>query len=148
MTLTSISLLSVDEYTTYKDLIKPISARWWLKSIEPHWRTFVYCVACNSKSEGFLTHFPHHRIEAVRPLCGFKTNSADKEFWVKDQSLVGRVFSFGGFDWTVLYVKDGTLYTLCDGVIGNYRFDETSNIWETSELKFLLETKGLKQIQE
>ena len=55
-----------------------------------------------------------------------------------ENALVGDIIVMGGLDWLVIKVENGQALLLSNYVLENRRFDEFSNVWETSELREFL----------
>ena len=143
MTIRDIELLSFEKYQKYAHLIPDASCSWWLCTPGYHPEN-VFFVSPRGTAYGHALCYNSHI--GIRPFCIFNLELADSLFWCKPKVLAGSKIKYGKYSWTVLDVQNGKLYALCDGLITKRRFDEKVNIWEESELRVWLKTKGLKSI--
>ena len=141
MILQNISLLTSDEILKYAPMITLTKDDWWLKT--PEFNTTKY--VCTVDFAGFFDRALCWLVNrGVRPVGIFEMEVSNPLFWHKPEVLVGSKVEFGKYSWTVLDVKSGGLYALCDDIVAYHCFDEKTNVWEKSELKHWLETDGLK----
>lgn len=131
-----ITLLTLEEYNNFKNIIPLINSDWWwLKDTYPGYSRSVHCVG----SRGTLNDFDCNNDGGVRPvlkmnLSNLKSlNSGDK-------------IRIGSKSFTILSWDEFELVALCDEFIATRMFDPGSNEWETSELKQWLKNEGLKLI--
>ena len=130
-----ITLLSLEEYTKYKDIIPLINDDWWwLKDDLFESDRAVLCIS----DFGVLCNDCVYD-NGVRPVL--KTNLSNL-----NSLNPGNHIRIGSKSFTILSWDEFELVALCDELIATRQFDPDNNEWETSELKQWLETEGLKLI--
>lgn len=132
-----IALLTKKEYVAKKRFILPIRSDWWLCT-PGGWDNCV-CYVWGGNGNVSKNGFPIESVFGVRPVLRF--NVVNPESFYAGQSC-----PIGKFMWTVLSVKGAAITALCNEAIMFRKYDETSNDWETSDLKYWLDTEGLKTI--
>ena len=148
MEIKTITLLSAEEYEKCKTII-PQTSWWWLKT--PYLNDKVpyfddndcVRVVFDNVLDYNACDFNH---AGVRPVGIFNIELTSPMFWHKSEALIGTKMQYGNYNWTIFNIQNGELYALCDKNIAKRRFDSTSNVWESSELKTWLETEGVKLI--
>lgn len=129
-----ITLLTINEYDKYQDVIPLINGHWWLRS--PGEDGADYNSACFVNDTGVVNEYGDVVGETyynVRPVLKLSGLQADME--PGDKVVVG------GHSWT-LVDKENKL-VLCDEFVGHSNFDEISSDWEKSKLKTWLENEFL-----
>ena len=138
MMFKSVSLLSCEEYWTYRDLIPIINDWWWLRSSDAFFKTIVHVV----NGLGNVSNAECSEKRGVRPFCIVKFEPDDPRFWSKPEKLIGTKIKWGRCTFTVLDVKNDELYILSDEVVYKRHFDAVSNNWDNSTLKKILDRGG------
>lgn len=133
MIIKSITLLSEEEFNSYKDFTPQIDHQiWWL-------RTAYYLPhrACAVFANSYVGNAPVSSYAiGVRPALIIENENFE---------LCQRLEALG-YSWTVLSVQEESAYVLCDEIVAHHRFDDEQNDFETSEIKRFLEG-WLKEIQ-
>lgn len=138
MKILDITLLSIEEYFTYKSLIPVIELEWWTRSDPIVVEDFVTVISGTSTKHAPITHYCH-----VRPALIVSETTKNP----------GEKIRLFGSDWTVLdadffaektitlegdICSPHTTLLLCDNCIGTYHFNRANNAWRNSDLlKFL-----------
>ena len=144
MIIEEISLLSENDYIKYRHLIPLVNAWYWLKTPEPLYKNAVRIIDERGDLAGL---YCSTNGGDVRPVCFFDFEPGDLLFWYKGEKLIGSKIKYGAYSWTVLNIENNKLYALCDEIIATCRrFDDKSNVFERSELKYWLKTTGLQLI--
>ena len=129
-----ITLLSLEEYTKYKDIIPLIKDPWWwLKDSDIE--ALVHGVCDDGSLCGSICNFN----SGVRPALKIHLSNSKN---LKS----GDKIRLGSKDFTVLSWEESELFALCDEFIAIRKFDSCTNEWKSSELKQWLETEGVKLI--
>jgi hypothetical protein len=144
MTLECVTLLTEKEHRKYRSRIPLIEEPWWLREPASKRRTRPSIVSCY----GVAIESLFISNGGIRPLCIFSPKSTGSSFLsTASAHFIGSKLKFGEYLWTIIDIKDGKVYALCDSVIGKCGFGKASCEWEKSDAKAWLETKGLKLIQ-
>ena len=142
-----ITLLDKNEFERYKDLIRPLNRRWWLK--DPGENSWFIQVAYADKDRKCVRDALGDHVTAlryVRPALIVDLPMTDARAFHKADKLIGKRIKFKGYMWTILDVNAGSWYIFCDTTIGEHCYDSIDAAWETCELKRWLETEGLELI--
>lgn len=159
MTLEEITLLSADEYCKYDSVIPDIDAPWRMRSPGEYFDQEELSVDDTHFTCGSHPHLPWggslesacHITDSnygIRPAIKLSIESSDNLSKAEQKDLVGTKIEYGNCQWTVLDASSNEVYALCDEIIAQRQFDPKTNVWENSELKGWLETKGLELITE
>lgn len=130
-----ITLLTYEEYKTYKDIVPLVNNYWWLHT--PFNSALVRIVDPDGNISPCGQAINYY--SGVRPVLRMKLSNS--------KSLCpGDTIRIGSKNFTVLSWNENELVALCDEIIAVRKFDSKNGNWETSELKVWLETEGLKLI--
>lgn len=118
-----ITLLTSEEYKTFRANIPCVICWWWLRSPG---RYYEYALAVNSDgSVNYDGDNVNYHLNAVRPVL--KSNDIDLQ--------IGAKFIAIGNRWVVI----GEHIAISESVISFRSYDSMNNHWESSELKQWLE---------
>lgn len=136
--LEEVTLLSIEEYKKYKNIIPLLEKWWWLRSpgFVGYYPYYVADVDCVGDVAEYGSYIGVHK-RAVRPALKIKTSEVNC-------FDIGDTISFPkdhiGDEYIVLdKLPNNILYILSKDIVSIRRFDPESNVWETSELKQWLE---------
>lgn len=124
------TLLSVEEARKLQKSIRACGNWWWLRS--PGYFHDSAAIVCDDGDVGVHGDFVGNGDSAVRPA--FRLNNIN--------SKIGGKVMIGKTQCTVI---DNNLL-LADCPVCKHRFDEKSNIWESSELKEFINSEEFKKM--
>lgn len=132
-----ITLLSIREYESCKDKIKPTSCSWWLRSPGRYADTVV---AINGAGGVLRTGYNVSRTEGLRPALKIDLESSNLR--IRDK------IEWANYRWTI--ISDSLM--LCDEIIAEHPFREDweaddANDYEKSDIKQWLENWLAKQME-
>ena len=122
-----ITLLSVEEYETCKEIIPRTACTWWLRS--PGVRSGNAAIVYSDGSASIYGYSVNSDKVAVRPaLALYDLDSSGLQ--------VGDKFNLFGYNWTVI----SDVYALCDDSLGDLCFRKDSkaegaNLYELSDIR-------------
>lgn len=121
-----VTLLSLEEYEKYKDLIPEIDYWYWLRSPRNSTNGIAYVAPNGSTGYDYCCH----TSGTVRPALRIEVDNPNSE-----ELVVWEKIMIKNDMYSILDVKGSEVLLLSDGILGYRRFDPKSNIWEKSELK-------------
>jgi hypothetical protein len=142
-----IDILNTDKFEQYKDLIRPISRRWWLKD---HGENSWFVQVAHTDMDRKCVRDPRGdhvtAVRHIRPTLLVELPVSDTRVFYKPDKLIGQRIQFKGYMWTILDVNAYSWYLFCDTTIGEHCYALTDVGWEDSELKRWLETDCLQSL--
>lgn len=137
--INDITLLSKEEYKTYRDRIPKTSESWWLRSPgrDDILAACVYGGAGGVYASGVRVDY----TLGVRPALKIGGLSSS-------EIEIGDRFRWSGYTWTIISDK----LAQCEDIIGNYPFRkdwraEDANVYESSDIKKFVEDWFEEQIK-